>query len=573
MKNLIDSIGRNPWRALFVVLALSSVFLFFVLGARNLSSPDEGRYIEIPREMVATGDYVLPRLEGILYFEKPPLFYWLQAGTIKLLGISEFTMRIWPVLFGLAGIAMTFAAARRFYGRPAGIASALVLATALLYYGLSRFVTIDIAVSALIAATLFAFLFGAEEPDRRRQIWYFRATYVAAALACLAKGLIGLALPGAVGLVWIALTGRWRLVPALLIPSGLALFVAIAVPWHVMAALRNHDFLWFYFVHEHFLRYTTEIHNRDQPFWFYFAVVLLGFLPWTGYMLHGLVRSLPRRWRARGERPVELFLLVWIAFIFLFFSLSNSKLITYILPIFPALAILTGHALAPALTGESQSRLTAGPVLFAGVFGALAIAVPAVYLVPALRNLPAVKLYGPMVAPLAIATAIVFAAGALAALWLHRKRRPGGAIAAALLTVLVGWSTIGLIAAKADPYSVKPLARMIATHLRPGDTVVNYYGLYYDLPVYLRRKVAFVGIMGEFEFGASQEDVSGILLKRETFWKRWNSKERMFAVMDRRRFQRLRGELPGPVYVLGRTARAVAITNHPVPDAATSGPQ
>ena len=565
MSNWFNALGARPWRAFIAVFAISTVFMVFALGARPVSSPDEGRYIEIPREMVATGDYVLPRLDGILYFEKPPLFYWLEASAIKAFGISEFSMRLWPVIFGIGGVLMAFGVARKFYGRGAGLASGLILATTLLYYGLSRFIVLDAAVSVLMTATLFAFLLGAEEADRRKQVRWFRWAYFAAALAVLAKGLIGMVLPGAVVVLWIALTGRWRLVRQVLIPSGLLLFFVIAVPWHVAAAMRNHDFLWFYFVHEHFLRYTTRTHHRYGPIWYYIPVLLVGFLPWTGYLWHGLREAWPKSWRLRAERPVELFLVVWATFVFVFFSISDSKLITYILPVFPPLAVLTGRVLAPVLSGEGGRRMALGPWFFAVVFAVLALAVPVVLLVPKLHAIPAVREFSAVVAPLAVVMALVFAVGAIAAVALHRRGRAGGAVVAILFTVLFGWSAVSVISGRADPKSIKPLALAIESRLQPGDTVASYGTFFYDLPVYLRRKVLIVDNVGELQFGAGQEDVSATMMSREAFWKRWHSGERIFMVLRRTDFRRDEGNMKGSGWVLGTTLRAIAVANHPVP--------
>ena len=326
-------INRRGALTLLLVVAFSALF-FFNIGERNISSPDEGRYIEIPREMVLSGDYVLPRLNGILYFEKPPLFYWLEASAIRVLGISEWTMRLWPALLGIFGALMTYGVTRRFYGRAAGLVAGGVLATSLMYYALARFVILDMAESVLMSAALFAFLLSAEEKDEKKALWWARGGHAAAALAVLAKGLIGVLLPGLIGLVWIAAIGRWSFVRRALCPSGIAIFLVIALPWHILAAMRNHDFLWFYFVHEHFLRFTTTVHRRNEPMWYFIPVLLVGFLPWTGYLWHAIKDALPR-WSRRGERPVELFLILWVAIVFVFFSFSDSKLPPYILPIFP----------------------------------------------------------------------------------------------------------------------------------------------------------------------------------------------------------------------------------------------
>lgn len=583
---------RAAWAGLFVVL-FTVLFFGFDLGGRNLSSPDEGRYAEIPREMVASGDYVLPRLDGVLFFEKPPLLYWVEAAAIKLFGLGEWSLRLGPVLFAIFGCWLVFAAARRFYGTATGVTSALVLATTLLYYGLARFLVIDMMVSVLITATLFLFILGAEEPVPRRRRWYFRGVYVAAALAVMAKGLIGVLLPGLVGLVWIALTGRWRLVREILIPSGIILFLAIALPWHVAAALRHGDFLWFYFVHEQFLRFTTKIHSRTGPFLYFVPVVYFGFLPWSGYLWHGAKEAMPKSWAGRADKPVDLFLLLWVVLLFLFFSVSDSKLLTYILPIFPALAVLTGRAIAPYLTGERRGALPVGRVLVIANGFAAAVIILACWLAAplaralrtalesgtiapgtayagwtekAIAGLTQAAVYCGIAAPIALPLSVALAIAAIAAIILSRRHGERPVIIIALLSAVIGWSAISAIAARVDPETVKPLALAMKPRLRDGDLVASFGRLRYDLPVYLERVVAFVptDVPGEFKFGAAREDVSDILMPPAAFWKIWNSGRRGYVVMSRTRYERMRANPPGPLHLVAQTRNAVVLTNRPL---------
>lgn len=582
----------TAWAGLFIVL-FTVLFFGFNLGGRNLSSPDEGRYAEIPREMVASGDYVLPRLDGILFFEKPPLLYWVEAAAIKVFGLEEWSLRLGPVLFAVFGCWLVFAAARRFHGTAVGVVSALILATTLLYYGLARFLVIDMMVSVLIATTLFLFILGAEEPVPRRRRWYFRSVYVAAALAIMAKGLIGVLLPGLVGLVWIALTGRWRLVREILIPSGIILFLAIALPWHIAAALRHGDFLWFYFVHEQFLRFTTKIHNRAGPFLYFIPVVYFGFLPWTGYLWHGVKEAMPKSWAGRADKPVELFLLLWVGLLFLFFSVSDSKLLTYILPIFPALAVLTGRAITPYLTGEKRGALPVGRVIVIVNGFAAAVIIPACWLAAplaralrsaldngtiapntpyagwageAIGGLAQVAVYSRIAAPIALPLSVALAIAAIAAIILSRRHGERPVIIIALLSAVIGWSAVSAVAARVDLGSAKPLALAIKPRLHDGDFVASFGKLRYDLPVYLDRIVAFVpfGVPGEFKFGAAREDVSNILMSRAAFWKTWKSNRRGYVIMSRKLYDRMRSNPLGPLYLIAQTSKAVALTNRPL---------
>ena len=197
------------------------------LGQRALWHPDEGRYVEIPREMTVSGDYVTPRLNGVKYFEKPVLFYWLQAGAIKVFGINEWAMRLWPAAFALIGCLAVYVAGRKLYDRRTGLIAAAVLATAPLHYFLGRAITLDMALSALLTVALLAFLLGTREPPGRARRHYFWTFYACAALATLTKGLIGMVIPAMVIGAWILILNEWRLLRSIYLPSGLVLFLPI----------------------------------------------------------------------------------------------------------------------------------------------------------------------------------------------------------------------------------------------------------------------------------------------------------------------------------------------------------
>jgi len=563
VSNFLERLDKRNMLAVFLLVCVAALLLFDI-GGRNISSPDEGRYIEIPREMVLDHDYVLPRLNGVLYFEKPPLFYWLEASAIKTLGTSEWAMRLWPALLGIFGAVMTYGFTRRFYGRSAGVVAGFVLATSLLYYGLSRFVILDMLESVTMAASLFAFLIAAEEKDERKAVWWARGGHIAAALAVLAKGLIGVVLPGLVGLVWIIMIGRWSFVKRAFIPSGIALFLLIAVPWHVFAAMRNHDFLWFYFVHEHLMRFTTTVHRRDGPIYYFIPILLIGFLPWTGYIWHAMKDALPK-WNARATRPVEMFLILWAVLIFAFFSISDSKLPTYILPIFPPLAVLVGRVVGPRL--DAVDDLPAGRWFFAAVFGLLALAVPFAYLTPYAYANEDIGPYLGQVAPYVITLAVVFAVGSIAAIVAPRFWGEKATLIAILLTAAFGWSGVSLVASVADPNSVKPLAEIINKYRHNHETVASYPTFYYDLPVYIDDKIVVVANVGEFAFGASQEDISKYVKTTDAFAKIWNEPQLSFMLIRTREFGRWMNEAkPHEMCILGHSDRAIAAANQAIYD-------
>ena len=527
----------RAWRDVLLLAVLLAVFFGFELGGRALWHPDEGRYSEIPRAMVASGDYVTPRLNGVKYFEKPALFYWMQAGSIKLFGVNEWALRLWPALLALAGCLAVYGAGRKLFGRRAGLIAAIVLATSPLYYLLGRIITLDMAVSTFLTAALLAFLLGVREPPGRTRSLYLYAFYALCALATLTKGLIGIVIPAMVIGAWITLLWDWRLLRAIHLPTGLLLFFVLAAPWHVLAAQANPEFAQFYFIHEHFQRYLTTVHMRYQPWWFFVPVLVLGVLPWIGLVFPALRAAWPG-WRARREQREEIFLLLWAGLVFAFFSASGSKLIPYILPMLPPLALLLGHYLAPADPALKPKGLRAGFWLFLAATVALGA-----YLTVELARRPGaqadvLRLGGGaylMLAGLLLAALAHFFLGRLATV-----TRPLALLAAgaALLVSALG----AALPALDDKYSVKALALELKARLLPADEVTTLRAYYQDLPVYLARRITVVDWKGELEFGAAQEDVSGWMIGEAEFRRRWQSPNTVYMITEHQNLDWLRAQ-------------------------------
>ena len=550
----VPSYRSDLWRLVVGI----GVLIFALLGWRPLMNPDEGRYTEIPREMAATGDYVTPRLNGVKYFEKPPLQYWLSAATFEVFGFNEFTARFWCGAFALGGALLTYAAGRAFYGRETGLAAAVVLATSLLYNGLSRVVLLDLIVSVLVAAALFAFLAAVRESAGTKRRWLFWAFYAAMALATLAKGLIGFALPCAVAGLWVLGLNRWGRLRPFHPFSGTLLFLAIAAPWHVFAARANGDFLYFYFVHEHYLRFTTQVHERVEPWWYFGPVLLIGLFPWVVFLFQSLRHNLRDGWRARSANDVAWFLLIWIGFIVLFFSKSQSKLVPYILPVFPAAAVLIGRYLAGAW-GQSKATIGRGGLgVAAGLFLAMALAVS----VFPVRNDPT------LAAELrpwrwALAGWLVLSGGAIA--WLVARR----GVRSGLVALVFGMAGLLVLSdpviALADRRSTKPLALQLKAQAAPDEEVFSYRDYFQDLPVYLGHTVSVVGYEGELAFGihAEPEKTAARFVDEAEFLRRWALPGRRYAVARRRDIAGLLAQPAFPHAVLGEYRGRVLLTNRP----------
>ena len=319
------------------------VFWFATLSQRALISPDEGRYAMLSLAMLESGDWITPRLNGILYFEKPALQYWMGAASFMAFGINEFAARFWPALTGILSVLAVGLTARRLWG--SGQYAALVMGGSTWVIANSHFLTLDMGVTFFLTLTLCAFLWaqhdGASPAERRYAMWL---AWAAMAGATLSKGLIGLLIPGCTLVLYSLVSWQWTAWRRMQWLAGTAIFLVLAVPWFWLVAERNPGFTDFFFIHEHFQRFLTNEARREGPFWYFIPILAIGFLPWVSLLPRLVREAWPRR---AGEAfQAERFALIWAIFIFAFFSKSNSKLPSYILPMFPALSLLLGQTLA-----------------------------------------------------------------------------------------------------------------------------------------------------------------------------------------------------------------------------------
>ena len=490
-----NSAGGVRRDLLALTLAFGALYLF-LLGRLPLANPDESRYAEIPREMLARGDWVTPRLNAVPYFEKPPLVYWTVGLSRVLFGPGEFAARLTPALFGLGAVLLTYAATRRLHGRTAGIAAAVVLGTSLLHFVLSRILLLDMAVSALIAATLFCFILAVREPPGPRRRALFLGLYASAALATLAKGLIGFLLPGAVMFLWLLIFNQWRRLLPMHLGAGLILFLAIAAPWHVLAAQRNPGWAEFYFIHEHWTRFTTTAHGRAAPFWFFVPVMLAGLFPWVGFLPGAVREALAGGWRKRGENADAWFLVTWVLFILLFFSKSQSKLVPYILPVFPALAALVGAWLGKRLESGEDGGMRNGLRVFSLCCGVLGAAVLVAVLKPGVIPDPA-QAAALRNDGLLIAT-VLFAGGVLAP-WRARRRGAWSGVAVLIATMICFYGLVLHAAPGFQRPNTRELARVARERMAPEDRVYHYWAFFHDFVYYSERPVGLVSYTDELQ--------------------------------------------------------------------------
>jgi 4-amino-4-deoxy-L-arabinose transferase-like glycosyltransferase len=505
----------NSKKVVWSLLAAFTIVWLYMLGFRTLVPPDEGRYAEMAREMFASGDWITTRLNGIKYFEKPPLQTWMNAATYAVFGLGEWQARLWTGLCGLGGVLLTGYAGRRVFGARAGFYAALALGSSLFWVASGQIDSLDMSLSGMMTIALCALLVAQRDratPAENRN--WMLVCWAGMALAVLAKGLIGLVLPGAVLVLYSALSRDLAIWKRLHLGKGLLLFFAIATPWFVLVGLQNPEQPHFFFVHEHWERFFLKTHHREGPWYYFFIMLAPGILPWLGVLPQALFNA-ARRERVAAFQP-KLLLLIWAVFIFCFFSYSSSKLPGYILPIFPALALLIGSYL------ENASRLNrtiaAGLLLLVGVAGLAAVP----HMIEMSVRHPSERALLEAYQPWVLAAGIVAAAGgALALLHARQLRRDLGVLTLAI----AGFAATQLILAGFEPYGQLRAGKALALKMLPelkADTPVYSVRTYeQSMTFYLQRTVVLVDYWDEFTFGLRQQPELAIPTL-DGFVARWN---------------------------------------------------
>ena len=348
------SSGEGAWRRRTCAAGVLILVAFAcTAGLRPLLLPDEGRYVGIAWEMLRSGEWLTPTLDGLPFFHKPPLFYWVTAAALALFGTNEWAARAAPLLGAWIGTFGMYLFVRRWRDERTAVMTALVLVVQPLQYLGGQFANLDMLVAGFITATILLLAHAALQAERGvRARGALLAAYACAGLGVLAKGLIGALLPALVVATWLLLRRRGRDLAALASAPGMLVFAAIAAPWFLAMQLRFDGFLDYFIVEQHFRRYVASGFNNRQPFWFFPAVLLLLSAPWVPWVVRGL-----RQQTVVGARadPLRLLMLTWLVLVVLFFSLPQSKLVGYVLPAVPPLAFLVATIGGEAAVGSRRA--------------------------------------------------------------------------------------------------------------------------------------------------------------------------------------------------------------------------
>jgi 4-amino-4-deoxy-L-arabinose transferase-like glycosyltransferase len=524
---------------MILVLTLAAVIYFAGLSGYPLLDPDEGRYAEIPREMLESGDFITPHLNYVKYFEKPPLFYWAVAGSMALFGQQEWAVRIVPALAGFLTVLLIMALGKRFFGMRTGVMAGWVYLTSLVPLILARLPIIDGLFSLFLTATWGTWWLGYVASSRQIKRLWFCAAWTCMGLACMTKGIAAIALTGLILFAFMIVRRDFNVLRAMAWLPGLLIFALIVLPWHLAVSSRNPEFAHFFFVVQHFGRLVSAEHSR--PIWFFLVIFPFGMLLWTSLFFPAIATALKRAARAiklptnlrrkkdeRGdlrkttngdqkanESEGVIFLVIWVVAVVGLFSLSRSKLVPYILPGYPAMALL----IASYLTNGGLTRASAR--WCAGITAALLlIPIPVVsYYAKSQDMLPASALVWPV---RAAQCALFFGSIMLGIATFKRKLIPA---ATGLVLIALMPSMIMIVPTVAKYRKVGEFIKAMPGPLPARIKIAEWRNYDQGLSFYTHRRTILVDNTGELKFGSTIGDHKEFFLQGEESLKRLGREE------------------------------------------------
>ena len=467
---------RKIYPYLLLIIGVASLIMFFHLGSVPLMDPDEPVYAETAREMIQSQDYISPRIYGDFWYDKPPMYYWLVAGSFHLFGGGEFAARFPSALLGVCGVVLVYLAGRKLFTNRAAWIAALALATSIEYFYLAKAAVTDITLTFFLTGSLLAFML--------RRYYLF---YLCAALAVVTKGPIGLVFPAGIAFLYLLFTKQLAELKQMKVISGGLLFALVALPWylamyHYHGTAFTDTFLGFHNI----TRFTTPEHPEGRLWYYFIPVLILGFFPWSAFMVQAV------REAVRGAERFPVFLVIWAAIVFGFFTISQTKLVSYILPMYPPLALLVGWYIDRIWSLNEDRALKIATGLLSGLIVLLAGGL-----------LLAGKSIVPQMAPGLEISAALFGIFLLSVWWTVHKRNYRGFLAANVISMLL-------------------FATLLMTHLFPAAAqrfsvrdLTGPFHQYYDgqAPVYV-TKFYRPGFM--FYTGVAGQEITGLEPKYAT---------------------------------------------------------
>ncbi|WP_151839899.1 ArnT family glycosyltransferase [Acinetobacter soli] len=456
-----------------IKLGLVSVWLFVCATVRFLSIPDEGRYADISRHMFESGDWLVPRLDGLPFIHKPPMLHWLSSIAMHIFGVHVWVVRLVPVLAASLLLIGTYLFVRKYLSQKIAELSILMMATNLLFFGSSQYVNHDLLLATGITLSVFC-LVDFSLCNRKAMLFL---GYFFAASAFLTKGLIGILIPGMILLPWLLYTRQYKRIPAFFNPFALLFLAALTLPWLYQMQQIYPDFLHYFFIDQQFNRFHSNQFNNKQSWFFYLAILLVSLLPWLLTLRWTGLRTILHQQRLN---PIGQLLIWWLVSVVIFFSIPPSKLAGYILPALTPLIILCAVAFEKSTLNTQQlTRMQKyAPAAFVCLLGFVLAAT--LYFIPLDFNLSSVQKW-----QITLMAALLVYSPLLFLQLLHRHKLEYAHYVAACLIVLCSVVPFAI-----RIFDIKNNHDQInfTAYIHPNTKVVFYDRYYYDLPFLLDLK-------------------------------------------------------------------------------------
>lgn len=534
---LLENSQRGEALRILTLVGLCLFLFGFGLHSRVLWDVDEGMHAVMSKNILLNGDWVTPTFNGENFYDKPILFNWLGAICFLLFGFNEFAARLPATIFGTAGVLVTYFLGRRMFGPTVGFLGGVILASSAEYLLLSRVVVHDIALTLFTTMALCFFYLALVDVGRRKR--YFLLFWAAAGFAILAKGPLGLVLPGLVIGVFLLSTRRLNLIKEMQIGWGLLILLAVAGPWYIAISVRNPDYLRYFMLEKNLGSFSSSNTHHVEPIYFYFRALSFGLLPWVTFVpltVLGAIRN-----RNRGPADAVLFLLIWVGAIFVFFSLATAKLESYILPVFPATALLFALYWHDVLSDPTPSRRRGllwswSPVVALMVTAAIYIWVVPPISLQAKAGLDLPRVYG------FIWTVAGLVMLGFVLLWIRKTASAFGTIVVLTGTAMVLFNLV--LAPPVGPFrATKELGLRLDQRLPPGEKYVFYQRIRDSAMFYTDREAIVL---------ERPADIQELM----------QSEKREYCILDERRLNELEG-LKGLFFVLDQDGNKYLISNRP----------
>lgn len=548
---------------LFLTITGAIIFSLFS-GSYPFMILDETRYIEVAREMAASGNYITPHLNGSIFLDKPILFYWLESFLIYLFGLHEWSARLVPEFFGVLGCLFSYWAGIKLFNRRTGLLAALILMSMALYFGIAHYANLDLMVAILISCSLWSLIIALNETKNNAQ-WYYLFAYVFSGLAFLTKGLMGLVFPASILACWMIYTKKWATLNRMHFVAGIIIIACIITPWMVLVEHQTGFFFYYFFYIQQFARYLGNNFNDGAPFYYYGEVILLGILPWAFFLLQTLVYFVKHVTKTTTSSNNELFIFIWAVFIFIFFSIPTSKPIGYILPVFPPLAMMIARYLDRQWALLEKTKrfyfYTLSWAVFSAVFSFVLF-----YQGP--KKLPdnTTQFYF---------LSAIFLLSAIATIlftFLKKKR-----FAVFFTTLLITWLLfeVTVIASlkKVKLNSNIVLINIIKNNIKPNNKIICYEDYYRDIPLYLNHNMLMVSRWNQplptgddwrAELGEDliyQHHQQPHLINPTQLVILWHQPNRLFVLVSPHNVKNLKELVGAPVYTLGEANGTLLVSN------------